>query len=107
VLAVVQDTCASRYNPPGLDRGLTLDELWTIITIIGGFLTFLLHAIQAAREAARCAASVNDIRQLGTLPKWSPPSAVHQKQLLRKGCDPAGIPAGGLARGVVFHYLRV
>jgi len=71
-------------------RGFTLIELLVVIAIIAVLISLLLPAVQSAREAARRAQCVNNMKQVG-LAMYNYESAM--------GCYPLGVSLNGRFNG--------
>ncbi len=77
--------------------GFSLVELLVVIAIIGVLVAILLPAIQAAREAARCASCRNNLRQIST--------AIHLYHDVSKRLPPARLDLGTVGAGTSTFYI--
>jgi prepilin-type N-terminal cleavage/methylation domain-containing protein len=66
--------------------GFTLVELLVVVAIIGLLAAMLLPAVQQARETARHAACINNLRQIGL--------AIHQYHSAHQAFPPGGVSPG-------------
>src|SRR5208282_723912 len=91
-------------------RGFTLIELLVVIAIIAVLIALLLPAVQSAREAARRAQCVNNLKQIGlaihnyhTASNTFPPGSAASYNTYNPGCVAW---MGWSAQGLMLPYLE-
>jgi prepilin-type N-terminal cleavage/methylation domain-containing protein/prepilin-type processing-associated H-X9-DG protein len=89
-------------RPP--ENGFTLIELLVVIAIIGALVALLLPAVQAAREAARRAQCINNLKQIGIgLHNYV---ATHKVLPFGQGPEPTGTWNGWSSLAMMLPYLE-